>query len=86
MLLCKCKEREDLPMLHAMLVALLMLIATPNHGVIVEQTFEGYSEYEDYYIVEIDSNYWEIESNELNVGDQVTVYFINDYPIQMIKR
>ncbi len=73
-------------MLHAMLVALLMLIATPNHGVIVEQTFEGYSEYEDYYIVEIDSNYWEIESNELNVGDEVTVYFINDYPIQMIKR
>ena len=73
-------------MLHTILVALLMLIATPNHGVIVEQTFEGYSEYEDYYIVEIDSNYWEIESNELNVGDQVTVYFINDYPIQMIKR
>ena len=40
-------------MLHAILLALLMLVTTPTHATVVEQTYEGYSQYNDYYIVEV---------------------------------
>lgn len=51
---------------------------TAKHGYVVEQTYEGYSEYNDYYIVNIDGELYEVESDDLNVGDRVTCYFVNE--------
>ena len=45
---------------------------------VVEQTYEGYSEYNDYYIVNIDGELYEVEADDLNVGDKVTCYFVNE--------
>lgn len=45
------------------------------HGYVVEKTYEGWSEYDDYYIVRIDGELYEVEADDLNVGDVVTVYF-----------
>ena len=51
---------------------------TAKHGYVVEQTYEGYSEYNDYYIVNIDGELYEVEADDLNVGDKVTCYFVNE--------
>ena len=51
---------------------------TERHGYIVEQTYEGYSENNDYYIVNIDGELYEVEADDLNEGDKVTCYFIGD--------
>lgn len=71
-------------MLHAILLALLMLVTTPTHAIVVEQTYEGYSQYNDYYIIDTGTDYYEIEADNLNVGDEVTVYFIGEYPVKVV--
>jgi len=54
---------------------------TPRHGYVVEQTYEGYAEEDDYYIVNIDGNLYEVESDDLQEGDKVTCYFVNNEEI-----
>lgn len=73
-------------MLHAILLALLMLVTTPTHATVVEQTYEGYSQYNDYYIVEVKDEdfYYEVEADDLDVGDEITVYFIGEYPVKVV--
>lgn len=51
---------------------------TEKHGYVVEQTYEGYAEENDYYIVEIDGELYEVESDDLEAGDKVTCYFLTD--------
>lgn len=56
---------------------------TIRYGVITEQTFEGWSEENDYYIVQFENgDLHEIESDDLQPGDEVTVYFYEDRPIR----
>ena len=62
----------------------LTLFTTPTHAIVVEQTYEGYSQYNDYYIVDTGTNYYEVESDDLRVGDEVTVYFIGNYPVRVL--
>lgn len=45
------------------------------HGYVIEKTSEGGSQYDDYYIVNIDGELYEVEADDLEVGDIVTVYF-----------
>lgn len=55
-----------------------------RYGTVIEQTYEGYSEENDYYIIEFENgDLHEIESDDLQVGDEVTVYFWEDRPIRM---
>ena len=54
---------------------------TAKYGYVTEQTYEGYSEYNDYYVVNIDGDFYEVEADDLEVGDKVTCYFINDEEI-----
>ena len=61
------------------LIALLMFFgANPRYGYVTEKTVEGGSEYNDYYIVNLDGDLYEIEADDLEVGDEVTCYFIGD--------
>lgn len=55
-----------------------------RYGTVIEETYEGYSEENDYYIVEFENgDLHEIESDDLQPGDEVTVYFFEDRPIRM---
>jgi len=46
-----------------------------THGYVVEKSSEGGSVYDDYYIVNINGELYEVEADDLNTGDVVTVYF-----------
>lgn len=55
-----------------------------RYGTVIEQTYEGYSEENDYYIIQFENgDLHEIESDDLQVGDEVTVYFWEGRPIRM---
>ena len=46
------------------------------HGIVTEQIYEGWSEYNDYYLIEYeDGNIHEIIADDLNVGDEVVTWF-----------
>ena len=51
---------------------------TPAHGYVTEKTLEGGSQFNDYYIVNIDGELYEVESDDLEVNDEVTCYFFGD--------
>jgi len=45
-------------------------------GIVLEQTYEGWSEYNDYYIISYeDGSIHEIEADDLNEGDHVVTWF-----------
>ena len=57
---------------------------TIRYGVVIEETYEGYSEENDYYIIQFENgDLHEIESDDLQVGDEVTVYFWEDRPVRL---
>ena len=58
---------------------------TAQHGTVVEQTVEGYTVAEDYYIVVLDDgNAHEVESDDLDTGDRVTVFFYEGEPLHTV--
>ena len=58
---------------------------TAQHGTVVEQTVEGYTVAEDYYIVTLDDgNVHEVESDDLDTGDRVTVFFYEGEPLRTL--
>ena len=58
---------------------------TAQHGTVIEQTVEGYTEAEDYYIVTLDDgNVHEVESDDLDTGDRVTVFFYEGEPLRTL--
>ena len=64
---------------------LLTIFTTPVHGYVTEQTYEGcYENQNDYYIVNLDGELHEIEADDLQVGDEVTVYFFLDEPVRTL--
>lgn len=71
-------------MLYRIIVSILMLFAEPRHGCVVAQTYEGYSKYNDYYLVNINGEIYEVEADDLQVNDNVTVYFIGNYTVQTL--
>ena len=71
-------------MLYRIIVSILMLFAEPRHGYIVAQTYEGYSKYNDYYLVNINGEIYEVEADDLQVNDNVTVYFNGNYTVQTL--
>lgn len=71
-------------MLYRIIVSILMLFAEPRHGYVVAQIYEGYSKYNDYYLVNINGEIYEVEADDLQVNDNVTVYFIGNYTVQTL--
>lgn len=58
---------------------------TVQHGTVAEQTYEGYAESNDYYIVVLDDgNIHEIEADDLDVEDRVTVFFYEGEPVRTL--
>lgn len=57
---------------------------TPVYGYVVEQTYEGWSEYDDYYIVDLNGYLYEIMADDLRIGDRVTCYFYNGYIVRTL--
>lgn len=58
---------------------------TKKYGVVIEQTFEGYELENDYYLIEFtDGNIHEIEGDDLNKNDSVTVWFLGNIPVRMM--
>lgn len=56
-----------------------------KHGIVIEQTYEGYSDYDDYYMIQFDNGMIrEVESDDLTVGDEVTVYFDHNEPVRTV--
>lgn len=53
-----------------------------QYGTVTEQTTEGGRWENDYYIVELeDGEKHEIEADDLEIGDEVTVYFLAGEPV-----
>lgn len=81
-----------------LLATLLILINTRTHninlhafnidtfyGTVTEKTAEGGTQYNDYYIVELDDgNIHEVEADDLETGDRVTVYFFEGEPVRVL--
>lgn len=65
-------------MLKILIALLTFLGATTHYGYVVEKTYEGGSEYNDYYIVNLDGDLYEVEADDLEVNDRITCYFIGD--------
>ena len=54
-----------------------------QYGKVIEKTFEGYALENDYYLIEFtDGNIHEIECDDLENGDTVTVWFLGDFPVR----
>lgn len=61
------------------LIAVLMLFgAVPHYGYVTEKTYEGGTECNDFYIVNLDGNLCEVKADDLEVNDPVTCYTIGD--------
>lgn len=72
-------------MTFKIILTLLTLFATPVHGYVTEQTYEGCNkDLNDYYIVNLDGELHEVEADDLRVGDEVTVYFFLDEPVRTL--
>lgn len=69
-----------------MIILMIILSLLPHiTGTVIEQTYEGYDKYNDYYLVLLDDgNVHEIEGDDFDVDDRVTVYFLADEPIRML--
>ena len=65
-------------MIKVILAVLALLGAQKQCGYVVEKTIEGGSEYNDYYIVNLGGELYEVEADDLEEGDAVTCYFIGD--------
>ena len=60
-------------------------ILFPRHGVVLEKLSEGYAVSNDVYIVQIENDFYEVESDDLYDYDEVTCYFLgNDIIIQTL--
>lgn len=58
---------------------------TAQHDTVAEQTVEGYTVAEDYYIVVLDNgNTYEVKSDDLNTSDRVTVFFYEGEPLRTV--
>lgn len=68
------------------MIWLIILMLFPHTtGTVLEKSLEGGSLYNDYYIVELDDgNIHEVESDDLEVGDRVTVFFLADEPFRTL--
>lgn len=54
-----------------------------QYGTVIEKTYEGYNLENDYYLIEFtDGNIHEIESDDLQVSDYVTVWFFGNIPVR----
>jgi hypothetical protein len=65
-------------MIKVILAVLALLGAQKQSGYVVEKTIEGGAEYNDYYIVNLGGELYEVEADDLEEGDTVTCYFIGD--------
>ena len=70
--------------LYLILTSVLMMFSIPVHGYVTEQTYEGYAYSNDYYIVNLNGELYEVEADDLIEGDEVTVYFFAGEPIRTL--
>ena len=66
-------------MISVFILAVMKNTAYTMHGVVTEQIYEGWADYNDYYLIEYeDGNIHEIIADDLNVGDEVVTWFRGD--------
>jgi len=71
--------------MHGQPINLQAIGVTMQYGTVVEQTYEGYAKSNDYYIVVLDDgNIHEIEADDLDVEDRVTVFFYEGEPVRTL--
>jgi len=71
-------------MLKIIVAILMMLGFHKEYGYVVEQTYEGWDQFNDYYIVNIEGDLYEVEADDLEVGDKVTCYFYGDTTLRTL--
>lgn len=64
-----------------LLIGILAGLPIGQHGTVLEKTVEGGSAFNDYYIVNLDGQLYEIEADDLEINDPVTVYSIGQYTL-----
>ena len=53
-----------------------------DRGTVIEQSYEGGTQYNDYYVIEYDNGQiHEIEADDLEVGDHVITIFSGQLPL-----
>lgn len=63
------------------LILAVMILFGQEAGYVIEKTYEGGSQENDRYIVEVsDYHRYEIEADDLEAGDAVTVWFLFGQP------
>lgn len=65
-------------MIKVILAVLALLGVQKQCGYVVEKTLEGGSGYNDYYIVNLGGELYEVEADDLEEGDAITCYFANE--------
>lgn len=57
----------------------------PVWGIVVSKDFEGYSEYDDNYTIECCGQVYNgILADDLDEGEEVTVYFADNQPVRVL--
>lgn len=57
----------------------------PVWGRVIEQTYEGYSQHADNYTIEACGQVYAcVPADDLEVGDEVTVYFADNQPVRVL--
>lgn len=71
--------------MHGQPIDLQAVGVTMQYGTVAEQTYEGYAESNDYYIVVLDDgNIHEVEADDLETEDRVTVFFYEGEPVRTL--
>lgn len=61
------------------IIAILALLFG-QHGTVIGQTYEGFSDYNDMYLVETtNGQIYEVIADDLETGDPVTLFMVGDY-------
>ncbi len=63
----------------------ILTVLFGQYGTVTGQTYEGWSEENDRYIITLESGeVYELEADDLNDGDRVTVYFLFGEPVRVL--
>lgn len=56
-----------------------------KYGIVTQEIYEGYTVENDVYIIQFENgNEKQIEGDDLNINDPVTVWFLYDIPVRMM--
>lgn len=68
-------------MINTVIAILALLFG--QHATVIGQTYEGYADYNDMYLVEtINGQVYEVIADDLEAGDPVTLFMVGDFIIE----